>query len=222
MRPANSRISRAFLRNVAAALWAMLAALTMLSAGPAHADEPWVLVAKARSPSEVSLWTRFVSGQQMKQFRGETYTTASGSQALAAILETTTLSQWLWRCEQARIVRQISEDEYVLYLKFNAFWPLDDRDAVLRVMIQRGAQEGLTTLTGTALPEEIPAVDGVVRVPTIAASFSISPEKQGTRIGMTGHFDPGGVIPVWAANLVVTVFPKYSLSRFRSQLEESR
>lgn len=213
--------SRSSPKKFVAVLAHVLATLLTLSLAPAHADEPWVLVAKARSTSEVSLWTRFVSGHQMKEFRGETYTAAPAPKALAAILEPTTIPQWLWRCEQARILRRVSDNEYVLYLKFKAFWPLDDRDAALRVLIHRDAADGSVTLTGTALPDEIPAVPGVIRVPAIAASFSIVPELQGARVGMTGHFDPGGIIPVWAANLVVTVFPKYSLSRFRSQLDAS-
>lgn len=197
----------------------LVPALSTAAAASATSGDGWMRVAKARSESDVSIWTRQVSGQQMRQFRGETHAPVTLEQAIALILDMDTMPAWLWRCESARILNKVSPREYIVYLKFNAFWPLEDRDAVLRITPSLDPKTGVLTLTGTALPDYLPKMRNVVRVPAIAATFVLEPKGRTMRLEMTGHFDPGGVVPVWIANMVVTMLPKHSLTEMRGILE---
>lgn len=99
-------------------------------------------------------------------------------------------------------------------------WPLLDRDAVIRIVPSYDAQTGSVTLTGTAAPGFIPPMPDMVRVPEIAATFVFEPKPNNAiRLELTGHFDAGGVVPIWLANMVVTILPKYSLTEMRNILE---
>ena len=197
----------------------LLLAALCLGGNTARADGDWMRVATARSDSDVSIWSRYISGQQMKQFRGETHIVTNTEQTLALLLDTDAMPGWLWRCDNARILNKVSAREYIVYLRFRAFWPLSDRDAVLRVVPSYDTKTGTLTLTGSALPDYLPRMQGVVRVPAIASSFVLQPGAKKMRVEMNGHFDPGGIIPLWAANLFVTVFPKHSLTQMREILE---
>lgn len=202
------------------ALALMLALLAGLALAPrAHGGDDWMRVATAREDSEVSIWSRYVSGEQMKQFRGETHIATSTERTLALLLDTHAMPGWLWRCDDARILHKAGPREYIVYMRFRAFWPLADRDAILRVVPEYEAKTGTLALTGTAMPDYLPAMPGVVRVPAIASRFVLQPAGRKMRVEMTGHFDPGGIVPLWAANLFVTVFPKHSLTRMREILE---
>lgn len=188
--------------------------LLILGSAPAFAGEDWMRVATARDDSDVSLWTRYISGQQMKQFRGETHARSTVEQALALFLDMKAAPDWLYRCDEAQILQQKGPHEYIVYLRFRGIWPLQDRDAVLRVIGNQDAKTGVVTMVGTALPEFLPVQPDLVRVPALAASFVLAPvAADKLRIEMTGHFDPGGVVPVWMANMVVTIMPKHSLTR---------
>lgn len=201
---------------------ALSLAMLLLMSTQAHAEDGWMRVASARADNDVSLWTRHLSGQQMKQFRGETHAGASLEQALSLFLDMDATPGWLYRCQEAKILEKVGTNEYIVHLKFNAFWPLQDRDAVIRIVGTRHPGSGAVTLTGTALPDYLPARPDVVRVPAIAASFILEPVKDHKlRLEMTGHFDPGGVVPLWMANMVVTILPKHSLSMMSSILGKS-
>lgn len=222
--PARPRDCRSSARHRPALLRSALLLLALLvpglaTAAPAMAEDGWMRVAKARSESDVSIWTRHVSGQQMRQFRGETHAPVTLEQAIALMLDMDTMPAWLWRCESARILNKVGPREYIVYLKFNAFWPLEDRDAVLRITPSVDPKTGVLTLTGTALPDYLPKMRNVVRVPAIAATFVLEPKARTMRLEMTGHFDPGGVVPVWIANMVITMLPKHSLTEMREILE---
>lgn len=196
----------------------LLLALTGAS-GFAATTENWMRVATARDDSDVSLWTRHISGQQMKQFRGETHAKASAEGALSLFLDMDAMPGWLYRCDSAKILAQNGPHEYIVYLKFRGIWPLQDRDAVLKVLGSRDAKTGAVTLTGTALPDYLPQIPEVVRVPAVAATFVLAPlAPDKLRLEMTGHFDPGGVVPLWMANMVVTILPKHSLTRMSNIL----
>jgi len=46
--------------------------------------------------------------------------------------------------------------------------------------------------------------------------------KTQTRIEMIGNGDPGGAIPLWLANSVVTILPKESFKNLRDHLADPR
>lgn len=192
---------------------------TSAYAADTYSDNDWMRVTVARKNSEVSIWSRYVSGQQMKQFRGETFIASNPEKTLALLLDTDSMPGWLWRCESARILRKIGPREYVVYMRFSAFWPLADRDAVLHVVPTYDEQSKSLMLTAKAIPDYLPEMQGIVRVPAISATFLLEPVSENMRVEMTGHFDPGGIVPLWAANFFITFFPKHSLTRMREILE---
>lgn len=198
----------------------VLAMLMLIGAAETVVADEWKKVAVARKPSEVSIWTRYISGQQMKQFRGETYSESSLISALALIQDTDAMPSWLYRCKSARILQQVGYRELYVYLTFSGIWPLQDRDAVLLVVPSYDEKTGSVTLTGTSAPHFLPPRPDMVRVPAIAATFVFEPRENGLlRMELTGHFDAGGAVPTWIANLVVTILPKQSLTAMSDILE---
>lgn len=198
----------------------LLAILTLSIIPGMSVGGDWHKVAVAREPGEVSIWTRYISGEQMKQFRGETHAGASLASALAMIQDADVIPSWLYRCKSAKILQRDGNRELYVYLKFSGIWPLLDRDAVIRIVPSYDAQTGSVTLTGTAAPGFIPPMPDMVRVPEIAATFVFEPKQNNAlRLELTGHFDAGGVVPIWLANMVVTILPKYSLTEMRNILE---
>lgn len=198
----------------------LLATLILTISSGISASEEWIKVAGARDPSEVSIWTRYISGQQMKQFRGETHAGASLASALAMIQDMDVIPSWLYRCKSAKILQRDGNRELYVYLTFSGIWPLRDRDAVIRILPTYDVETGSVTLTGTAAPAFIPPIPDMVRVPAIAATFVFQPKPNNMlRLELTGHFDAGGVVPIWVANMVVTILPKYSLTEMREILE---
>lgn len=194
--------------------------LLMVQAG-FSAQEDWVIAAKARSPEDISLWTRTVPGAELKAFRGAMHTEAPMASAVAMLYDATNMTEWIFRCREARILGQAENGDTFVYLKIEGIWPVGDRDAIIRAHPVLNERTGELIIRGTAEPGHIPPVDGYVRIPAIESSWRLTPVADGlVRIEWTGHIDPAGYVPRWLTNALATWVPRHTLRYVRNLLDD--
>lgn len=86
----------------------------------------------------------------------------------------------------------------------DAPYGLPDRDTVLKATVEiQSRNRPYLTLRVTAIPDAIPAKPPLVRMiaEEMTIKFTPLPNNQVEMI-TEGYFDPGGVVPAWAANFV--------------------
>lgn len=204
-------------------LLALLLLPFLLATATAAAEEPaeWISAAKARSVEDISLWTRTIPGAQLKAFRGAMHTDAPMPNVVAMLYDAPNMVQWIFRCNEARILGTADNGDTYVYLRINGIWPVGDRDAIVRVHPVLNARTGEVVVSGTAAPDYIPPAEGYVRIPAIESSWKLTPMTGNlVRVEWTGHVDPAGNIPRWLANTVATLVPRYTLRQVRSLLKE--
>ena len=210
------------IRSPAALLCTTLLAL-LLSGVAGAASDGWVTAAKARTPEDISLWTRSVPGAALKAFRGATHVAVPMESAVAFLYDTSVMTQWIFRCREARILAEESDGSMLVHLKIKGIWPLEDRDAVIRVTPTLDTATGELRLTGIAAPDYLPKQAGYIRIPSIESSWLMKPAANGLlRIEWSGHVDPAGNVPLWLANTVVTLVPRYTLKHMRELVAEPK
>lgn len=210
------------IRSPAALLGTALLALLLSGIAGAAADG-WVTAAKARTPEDISLWTRSVPGAALKAFRGATHVTVPMESAVAFVYDISTMTRWIFRCQEARLLAEESDGSRVIHLKIKGIWPMDDRDAVIRVTPTLDTATGELRLTGIAAPDYLPKQEGYIRIPSIESSWLMKPAANGLlRVELTGHVDPAGNVPLWLANSVVTLVPRYTLKHMRELVSEPK
>lgn len=188
---------------------------------PAAKDDGWVIAAKARSAEDISLWTRTIPGASLKAFRGSMHTDAPLESVAALLYDMRYMCDWIFRCKEARFVGTAENGDSYIYLAIKGIWPVGDRDAVLRVTPVWDTATGALTLKGVAAPDRLPEVDGYVRIPAIESSWRVTPVTGGLmHIEMEGHVDPAGYVPLWLANTVVTLVPRFTLHSVRELLRK--
>lgn len=204
------------------AFLARISLLLLLAAGAAaDTNDGWVLAAKARSPEDISLWTRSIAGAELKAFRGVTHSDAPIENLIALLYDTAATPEWLFRCQEAAIVGEETNGDFYLHLKIKGIWPLDDRDAIILVRPFFDRQTGEILMTGTAAPDYLPPLPNYVRIPAIASTWRLTPTPQGlVRIEWEGHVDPAGNVPRWLANSMATLVPRHTLRNFRNLMDE--
>lgn len=206
----------------AALLCATLLAL-LLSGAASAASDGWVTAAKARTPGDISLWTRSVPGAALKAFRGATHVPVPMESAVAFVYDIPTMTRWIFRCQEARLLAEESDGSRVIHLKIKGIWPMEDRDAVIRVTPTLDTATGELRLTGIAAPDYLPKQEGYIRIPSIESSWLMKPAANGLlRVELTGHVDPAGNVPLWLANSVVTLVPRYTLKHMRELVAEPK
>lgn len=175
-------------------------------------DNAWVIAAKARSDSDISLWTRVIPGAELKAFRGATHVQVPLESAVAFFNDVPSMPKWIFRCKEARVLAEMPDGTKYIHLKIDGLWPLEDRDAVIKATSRYVSETGDLQMLGVAAPDYLPKQEGYIRIPAIETTWNIrATDDNQLRVQFSGHVDPAGSVPRWLANALVTMVPRYTL-----------
>lgn len=171
--------------------------------------------------SGLTVYTRRVPGQDLKDFRGVVRVQASMREVVAALMDVEAMPQWFYNMKEARVLEASDANNHVLYLVIKAPWPVSDRDAAIKILIEQNPQTLALSMMGDAVPERYPLMRERVRIPRMHSGWVVTPvSAHETEIRLDGNADPGGHIPLWLANLLVVDMPKHTLQNLRVLLQK--
>ncbi|MDY7025470.1 MAG: START domain-containing protein [Pseudomonadota bacterium] len=198
-----------------------LAALALTLPFTASASE-WELDIEAATPADVAVYTRYVEGQQMKEFMGVTTINASMAVVLAVISDPDNNPNWVYSNKLAKVIKD-SEGNPFYYIQIVGVWPTSDRDVVLDVSPRQDPVSKTIYLESVSIDGIYPEQEDYVRMPSVESSYELRPmSPDHTQVTFTGHGDPGGSIPKWLANLYVTNIPEVSLTNLHEQVKRDK
>ncbi len=115
---------------------------------------------------------------------------------------------WVYKCQNSRKVKTLGANESYYYVQSNLPFPLSDRDLVVHSKQWYG-EDGISYHThSVAAPEMIEEKKGLVRMHYYESFWDIYENKDGSlSIEYKVFADPGGYLPVWMVNMVVTQGP---------------
>lgn len=168
----------------------------------------WLLVKNDRL-RQIRTYARREDGKRYRSFKVEAVLDTRMEPLARVLLDFPGYTQWFWKTRESRLLRKESATEYVVYMQHDAPYGLPNRDTVLRAVVEPQAKgRPYVLLKTTALPDLMPPQPPLVRVTAEEMTIRITPISAGrVQIAAEGYFDPGGVVPPWAANLVQRTAP---------------
>ena len=173
-----------------------------------------------KSAEDIRVFTRPVSGSKILEFRAEAEMPVRVASVLAALQDIAAGPRWLHRCLESRVVERLSDKELTFYQVNSLPFPAKSRDAVYRATASFDG-DGRVTILMRALPDALPETEHV-RIPAAKGSYLL--ERLGdrsTRVTWTQLVDPGGALPSWIVNSLITETPFRSLRALRELVTES-
>ncbi len=182
----------------------------------ASSEDDWKL---HKDTENIRLYTREVPGQTLKAFRGVMQIQAPLQQVAAMLADVPAMPEWFFLLEESRFIKgEHVEDSYV-YLAMKGIWPVSPRDAVAHILVR---QDPITLSIHVDVTSEqglLPRKEGFVRIPTLQASWRLTPVTPSqTEVEIIGSADPGGMIPIPLANFLVTTLPERTLKKMREHI----
>jgi hypothetical protein len=193
----------------------LLAATCALAPSARAGDDGWTPL---READGVRVLERAAPDRALPELRGEVEIAAPLARVLAVIEDVPGQTKWMHTCSEARVVRRESGSVSLVYNRTDSPWPVSDRDAVLRTVIDpRGPETALVRFDSVADPAA-PPVDGVVRMPRLAGSFALAAlGAERTRVVYELDVDPGGALPSWLAASTARDLPFETLRGLRRE-----
>lgn len=167
----------------------------------------------------ITVETRSVPGETLKEFRGTMNITASLNSLTALVYDTDNAPKWMHDNKSLTLDEEISEQDRWYYLVNGVPWPLKTRDAYLHIESAQDPSSQAVTIMMSADPARKPGVKKKVRILSMKGGWTFAPKADGT-VDVTYQLfiNPGGKIPARLANIVVVDIPYNTMKDMNKML----
>jgi hypothetical protein len=168
----------------------------------------------------IAIYRREIAGSDVVAFRGEGVVTAPLVRVASVAFDLARAPEWVDSLADSRIVRRISDTDFVSYEHFKMPILIKDRDFVTLNHIEYDpARQTLTVRVRSTTDAAAPPTSHV-RGDLISSTFVLTPSADGksTRVSGDVQCDPRGSLPKWLVNMVQKDWPHTTLKSLRAQV----
>lgn len=168
----------------------------------------------------IKVFTRKEPNTSLKSFKGimDVHSTMDRVKKLIGNVHNT--EWWDKNVKDIRVLYYEENKHFKYYLRYDVPWPLADRDLCVDACVKEDPVTGIREINAKPLPNLVPEQEGVVRITNYWQKWVIQPMDNGIiRITLEGSVDPGGSVPTWLINLVITDTPLNVMGGIKEKVE---
>jgi START domain len=183
---------------------------------PANAQGVWEL---KKDKNGIKVYSRSNDHSKFNELKVETILQGRLSNLAAVIMDIPAYPAWSFNVKASKVLRQISPAEVYFYTEISSPWPAENRDLPIHLHITQNPVTKVMTIAVQCIPELIPHVKNIVRVPVSKETWTVTPVDKGSiRIDYQAEVDPGADPPGWLINLFSVKGPYETFTRLRDQI----
>ncbi len=169
----------------------------------------------------IKIYTRKDAGSALKSFRGEADLHTPMDQVCNLIGNVKNVDWWDKNLREINVLLYEKDKHIQYYLVYGAPWPVTDRDLCVDATITIDSKSGIRTISSVPLFNVIPENPKYVRIKKYWQKWVIQDMKNGiVHITLEGFVDPGGSVPNWIYNMVITDTPLKIMRGIKQRLEK--
>jgi START domain len=183
-------------------------------------EPPWQL---KKFENGVAVYSRQAKNSNFKELKAEVYLQTSLNSIVALLEDRAAFPEWVYKCSNSHIIKQVTENEMYCYQYVEAPWPVEDRDICIHIYIEQNPKTKEVIQTATCVPNYIPSVKNVVRVKEFKAKWILTPMANGqVKCYYELLVDPGGNVPAWLVNLAALDGPYETTWNMKTQVLKAK
>lgn len=179
--------------------------------------QKWDLV---KEKDGIKIYTRQEPNSNLKSFRGVVDLHAPLEKVYDLIGNVKNVDWWDKNLKNITILNYVKDKHTEYYLIYHVPWPLTDRDLAVEATITTNPVTGYRIVKSVPL-KNFPEKPGLVRIKKYWQTWIVQPVGKDTvHIVLEGFVDPGGNIPSWLYNMVITDTPLKIIHGIQERLEK--
>jgi len=197
-----------------------LAALAVTLAGSSWADQGAPVWETIRNDAGIQVSRKVVPGSPFVAFRGEGDVEAPLVAVADVPVDVPHETEWMDSVREARILRKVSDTEYILYSHLGTPPTMTDRELVADVRVTIDAQQRALTVDMRSVDDPAAPRTDYVRAFITDSQFVLraNPDGKSTHVVAEIHCDPKGSIASWVVNLFQRSWGFNTLKSLRKQV----
>lgn len=184
-------------------------------------DEPeWKL---KKRDNGITVYTRESTTSSFSELKMHGTFETTMSAIIALFKDIPNYTSWVYNCTESVSVKKSSDMEDYYYSVTSAPWPVSDRDVVVHSKVTQDPKTWIVSSASEHVNGLVDKKEGKERVPLLKSAWTLIPLKNG-RVDITYYLsvDPGGLIPVWLANLTLTIGPYNTMVALRKEIARDK
>lgn len=189
----------------------------------AGADGPAIIWTKIDDTDGIAVYRRDVPGSDVIAVKGEGIVAAPLVRVASVVFDTSRATEWIDSLAEARIVRRVSDTEYVEYDHFTTPFVMKDRDFVTSNRLEYDPARKAITIRMRSVADPAAPATSYVRGELVSSTFVLTPtpDGKGTRVVGDVHCDPRGSVPKWIVNQFQKDWPTSTFKKLRVQVAKA-
>jgi hypothetical protein len=168
----------------------------------------------------IKVYSRSQDSTNVKSFKGIADFNTTMEKMKKVIGRVESFDWWDESITEIKVLAYEEEKMIRYYLVYDVPWPLSDRDLCAEAIITNDPVTGIRKVRATALPGVIPEYPDLVRIQYYWQQWVMEPGENGIiHVTLEGSIDPGGNIPTWLVNMVITDTPLNVMTKARNVVE---
>ena len=168
----------------------------------------------------IQVYTRYVEGYPIKSFKATTTINGKPDDIARFIMQIEDFENWVANCESTEILKKEGTDLVFFHMLIDTPFPVTSRDLVQSARLKR-IDQGNLEIVITNHPGMIAQKEGIVRMPSSDGGWKIRSIDDSTcLVELEMLNDPGGTIPDWIVNSMLTGSPFKTMSNLREHFSE--
>ncbi len=178
----------------------------------------WELVSQQ---DNISIYTQPVKHSGIKAVKAVTYARTSMDHLISLTMDFSFYPEWITLCKEARLLRNINDNEKIAYARIDLPWPARDREVIFRNSLIREAATDIVTINIRALPGQSGHDSPIVYLENMTVDWKFIPLQDGTiEIVANGHCDPQSRLSDWFINRFISHMVYLNLDNMLQLLEQ--
>ena len=168
--------------------------------------------------NNIKIWSYKVPKSPLSGFIATTTVKSSLSGLVSLITDTQNANRWLYRTSRIDVLaRDDGQQFFTIRVITDVPWPLTDREALVDVRITQDKTGRVRIDSNESVNANKYAVaDCCLRMPMVKGYWLFKPVGNGmVEVTMSGHADPGGMIPKGLVNFLIQEHPYNTLQGLR-------
>jgi hypothetical protein len=168
----------------------------------------------------IKIYTRNEKDSDLKSFRGTADLHTTTDKLYQYLGNGNNVNWWDKNVSEIKVL-SFEKDKFIkYYLVYGVPWPLTDRDLCVETKITTDPVTGIRTILAQPLLNVVPEKTDRIRIKKYWQKWTVEPMPEGiVHVSLEGFVDPGGSVPAWLYNMVITDTPMKVIREVRRRVE---
>lgn len=186
----------------------------------ASAQENWTL---RKNDKGIQVYSRKTDSFRINELRVTTVMQGRLPQLVAAITDIQEHEKWVYKALNTKILKRNSPTDMFYYTEVDAPWPFDNRDVVMRMVVEQDVKSKVVTIQTFNVENIYPLQKDIVRIMVSRGKWQITPlVNNQLQIEYRIQVDPGTGVPAWLINFFATNAPYETFVHLREHIKQSK